>query len=109
MFNLKLREGEDVTYCRTSNMDVLKHGYSLFWPQDIIIMQREYARDATDEPWPTFMVRNKYCPTDTEKDVIYLPNVRHRVPYINIPEKPMMPGKEIYKDQEEPKTKRKAG
>lgn len=66
-------------------------------------MQREYAKDATDEPWPTFMVQNKHCPIDTEKDAIYIPNVRHRVPYINIPEKPTMSGKETYKNQEKHK------
>ena len=87
-----MREDEDITY--TPNVDVL------FWPQDIPIMRREYAEDAPDEPWSTFMVRNRYCPIDTEKDTIYLPNVRHRVPYINIPEKPTVPGKETDKDQE---------
>ena len=51
-------------------------------------MQREYAMNCPDEPWPTFMVKNKYCPDDTEEGTIYIPNVKHRVPYIDILEKP---------------------
>ena len=51
-------------------------------------MQRQYAMNCPDEPWPTFMVKNKYCLDNTEEGTIYIPNEKHRVPYINILEKP---------------------
>ena len=59
----------------------------LFWSQEKPIMQREYARSCSDEPWPTFMVKNKHCLDDTEEDTVYKPNVKHQVPFIDIPEK----------------------
>lgn len=50
-------------------------------------MQREYATSCSDEPWPTSMVKNQYCLDNTEEDTIYKPNAKHRVPFIDIPEK----------------------